>query len=175
MNFGNAARNLSDREIGSATEDTSFGIGTMDFSAFGNSAAVIDLGKVRQSRLSFRSPRWTNAILPTICQFIDLPVGWDSYAGQPLKLETGMFALKILNGIMTSQTPIPDAVPTSEGGIQFEWHGDNFELEIYFAAPYDCELWYRDHRSGLEQSMTLSSDFTKLAKLIGRLRERQSA
>src|SRR5205823_7779264 len=116
-----------------------------------------------------------NTILPTICQFLDLPIGWDGYAGQPLKLETGMFALKVLNGIMTSQVPVPDVVPTGNGGIQFEWHGEDFELEIYFAAPYDCELWYSDHRSGVEDTMTLSSDFGQLARLVTRLRDRRSA
>ncbi len=112
---------------------------------------------------------WQAQVLQKICQFLELTNGWDSYRGQPLKLETGMFALKILNGVMRTNTPAPAVVPTADGGVQFEWHENDFDLELYIAAPYDCELFYRDHRTNVSDAVPLRTNFSPLIKQIERL------
>ena len=112
---------------------------------------------------------WERQILPVICRFLDLPDNWDSYGGRALKLETGMFALKILNEIMDAQTPIPHVVPIATGGVQLEWHENDLDLELTISAPYDCELWYDDDRSGASDSIALSTDLSALRTRMMRL------
>jgi hypothetical protein len=112
---------------------------------------------------------WERQILPVICRLLDLPDNWDSYGGRPLKLETGMFALKILNEIMDAGTPIPQVVPIAAGGIQLEWHENDLDLELMISAPDDGELWFEDHRTGASDSIALSSDLSPLRAQMARL------
>jgi hypothetical protein len=95
-----------------------------------------------------------------------MPMGWDSYTGSPLRWDTGLFALKILNDIMRPKTPMPQVVPSSEGGVQLEWHVKDIDLELHVTAPYECELWFQDHRTGQQISADLSNDLAQLTEPI---------
>src|SRR5437660_25443 len=61
-------------------------------------------------------------IKPQLEEFAHYSEGWDSYGGLPLRFDTANYALTILRSIMKPQTPMPQVVPTSSGGVQFEWH-----------------------------------------------------
>jgi hypothetical protein len=112
---------------------------------------------------------WQKPILSKLLQYLELPNGWDSYTGKPLKHDTGMFALQILNSVMNSRTPEPVVVPVSTGGVQFEWHQPDFDLELYIAAPYESELWFEDRVSGESRGMSITTEFSELARQISRL------
>jgi Protein of unknown function (DUF3606) len=115
-------------------------------------------------------PGWAQHILPVICRFLELPDNWDSYGGRALRPETGMFALSILNKVMDSQTPVPHAVPLGAGGVQFEWHENDLDLELTIAGPNDFELWYKDHRTGASDNIMLSDDLSALIGHMARLK-----
>jgi hypothetical protein len=166
MPAGNAVRNLSDRDI-QPTDDTAAATASSSY----RSESGPKLVWVNEFRKTDAHPqaRWQAQILPALCRFLELPDSWDSYGGQALKLDTGMFALKILNDVMGTQTPIPHLVPIASGGIQFEWHENDFDLELTVSAPYEYELWYQDHRSGASESIPLSADLSPLTKQMARL------
>ena len=105
---------------------------------------------------------WQVAALRKICGFFELEDGWDSYQAKPVKLETGMFALQILNDLMKPGMPEPSIVPSSVGGIQMEWHTKKHDLEIHIAAPYDCEIWFSDNESGDTYEAPVVDDFSEL-------------
>ena len=165
MTLDNAAYDRWERDAEPVAVEPSSAVGTMNYSAAEDDAAVVSFERERQKR----GPRWAGAVVPTVCQLVDLPAGWDTYGGQPLKLETGMFALKILNGIMSPRLPVPHVVPIGSGGVQFEWHLPNYDLEIYVAAPYDCEVHYLDRTTGIEENASLTSDFAPLGRVISRI------
>jgi hypothetical protein len=78
-----------------------------------------------------------------------------------------MFALTVLQHVMRRGAPTPQIVPSSSGGVQVEWHESGIDLELHVAAPYKCELWFEDHRSGDEPVSTeLSGDFSVLQTAI---------
>ena len=125
--------------------------------------------KERQQAQQEDQQEWTSAIVSRLCELLALNEGWDGYQGQPLKHETGMFALQILNDVMSGSTPIPQAVPVATGGVQFEWHEPEYEIEFYVAAPYSCEVWYENHATGESDEVELTSDFEIFAQKISDL------
>jgi len=87
-----------------------------------------------------------------------------------LRLDTGMFALQVLNSIMSESIPVPSIVPVGSGGVQFEWHQNGLDIELFIAAPYECELSVYDHTTGAPQeTFPLTSDFALLDKHVRRL------
>jgi hypothetical protein len=148
-------RNLSDRDMRPQFEPE------MGESA---SAAVVNLNSRRGT------PAWEREIVSTLCRYLELPTGWDSYGGRPLRYDTGMFALQVLSSIMTESIPLPSVVPVGCGGVQFEWHQNGLDVELYIAAPYDCELSVYDHLTdGPQQVIPITDDFAVLIEFIRQL------
>jgi hypothetical protein len=134
-------------------------------------AAVVSMEPARRARRVNDLSRWVGSVLPSIREFLELPKGWDSYQGQPLRHETGMFALQILYDLMSPRLPIPQVVPAPSGGLQFEWHQNDLDIELYVGAPYECEFHYHDHVTGEEDNIALTSDFSPLNRWMARLQE----
>jgi hypothetical protein len=151
----NTLRNLSDQDVQSEepgdTGDTA-------------SATVVNLDSRRSK------PAWEREIVATLCRYLELPPNWDSYGGRPLRLDTGMFALQVLSSIMSESIPVPSIVPVSSGGVQFEWHQNDLDIELYIAAPYEYELSVYDHGSHDPPiTIPLKTDLSALSEQIRRL------
>ena len=116
--------------------------------------------------------KWQVEVLTPLLRFVHNPVGWDSYQGQPLRWDAGLFALSVLNTVMRQRTPIPHVVPSAAGGVQLEWHEKDIDLELHITAPYEVELWYEDHRTGQRLATDLSNDLSALATPIAELTSR---
>lgn len=115
-------------------------------------------------------PSWQDIIRRKLESFSRLPRGWDSYDGQPLRTDAGYFALAILCAVMSEKTPIPEVVPTPDGGVQLEWHEGNRDIELTVDAAYDCELWSRDPATGQSQTQFIRGpDFAALAQQLVRI------
>lgn len=109
-----------------------------------------------------RGNSWHQDIVDTLCRYLALPPGWDGYGGKPLRHDTGMFTLQVLNSTLGPSIPAPHIVPAPDGGVQVEWHQNQMDIELYIAAPYDCELMVHDLRSGEMKVFSLTSDFRNL-------------
>jgi hypothetical protein len=66
---------------------------------------------------------------------------------------------------MDGASPAPSIVPLGDGGIQFEWHRKQQDLEITFAADDTPQFFYQNRATGVEQ-IGLASDVTNLAQLL---------
>jgi hypothetical protein len=166
MPLDNAARNLSDRDV-KTSEDWSAETATATRENRSSPSRVAFLDVYRNK---YRSQSdWQARVIAKICEFVDLPDGWDTYSGHPVRLETGMFALKILQGVMESAVPPPEVVPTANGGIQLEWHEADVDVELFIAAPYQCELWFHDHHTHETESIELKSDYAPMLKFMKRI------
>lgn len=73
-------------------------------------------------------PAWLETISKSIQKLLLLKENWDSYGGKPV---TSSAVRAALNEVlwMNSQVLEPWIVPTSEGGLQLEWHGRNHQNE----------------------------------------------
>jgi hypothetical protein len=113
---------------------------------------------------------WHRIAVEKLTAYTQLKLGWDTYHGQPLRSETGYFAMAVLSAVMTSEMPIPQIVPTPAGGVQFEWHVGQRDIEFAIDAPYDCELWFRDLVTGATDSLPVrDGDISALAEQLALL------
>jgi hypothetical protein len=110
-----------------------------------------------------RNPPWQNDVVNSLCRFLELPNGWDSYNGRPLRHDTGMFTLQLLNSVLLASTPTPHVVPIADGGVQVEWHQNRLDIELYISAPYACELTVIDHLQNTAESIPLTTNFDRLS------------
>jgi len=78
-------------------------------------------------------PDWLYKVLDDIRTFSFLPVGWDSYDGEPVTFDAAFAGLEFLVGMLLNDSPIPSVVPESSGGLQFEWHRSIGDLEVSFS------------------------------------------
>jgi hypothetical protein len=113
-----------------------------------------------------RNPPWQNSVVNTLCRFLELPVGWDSYNGRPLRHDTGMFTLQLLNSVLLASTPAPHIVPIANGGVQAEWHQNHLDVELYISAPYACELTVIDHLQNTSETVSLTTNFDRLSAAL---------
>jgi hypothetical protein len=116
--------------------------------------------------------KWQVEVLKPLIKYVAMSQGWDSYGGLPLRSDAGFFALRVLNDVMRPRTPVPQVIPSPMGGVQLEWHEKDIDLELHITAPYECELWFEDRRTGKHVSTELSSDLSVLAGPIAELTSR---
>jgi hypothetical protein len=112
--------------------------------------------------------RWQIEVQARLLKYVQMQKGWDSYRAPPIGWDTGLFALFVLNDVMRTRTPIPQVIPSAVGGVQLEWHEKGVDLELHITAPYQCELWFQDHRDphGVPISVELTDNFSALLKPI---------
>jgi hypothetical protein len=150
----NTLRNLTDADVQAAEQRN-----------LGDTASTVVTLDSRRGK-----PAWEREIVATLCRYLELPPNWDSYGGKPLRHDTGMFALQVLSSIMSESVPVPSIVPVSSGGVQFEWHQNGLDIELYVAAPFECELSVHDHNSDAPPIMIpLKTDFSALSEQVRRL------
>ena len=116
--------------------------------------------------------KWEVDIMQRLRELYALSEDWDGYGGAPLRHDVGMFALCLLKDVMRPRTPIPRLVPTPRGGLQLEWHEKDIDLELHVSAPYECELWFEDHRTGAHSSLEFDTDISELTKPVALLSAR---
>lgn len=117
--------------------------------------------------------QWQPRIISSIKEILDLQENWNSYGAPCVRYDTAMFGILILENIMNAGTPLPSVVPTTRGGIQFEWHENDIDLEIEVLEPYRCEYVYEDARNGAAPvSGEITDEFDALQEPIATLTQR---
>lgn len=109
------------------------------------------------------------AAIEKICALGDLPIDWDSYGARCIDPFVGQAAVNFLIEVLPAETPLPQIVPTSRGGIQFEWHCNGVDLEIDVRSPSRFLVSFEDIRGGEEQSLTVLGNFRLLLPMLQRL------
>jgi hypothetical protein len=110
--------------------------------------------------------KWQTEVQKHLLRYAKLPHGWDSYNAKPIGWDAGLFALSILSDFMRPRTPIPQVVPSTAGGVQLEWHQKGVDLELHVTGPYQCEIWFKDHRTPNDPplALDLTDDYSALRK-----------
>jgi hypothetical protein len=85
------------------------------------------------STITLTSPPWIRSVVDRIDYLLSTLVeGWDAEGGLPLDFDTAMECVSFLLQMALHETPAPQIVPTSLGGLQLEWHTAGSDLEITF-------------------------------------------
>jgi hypothetical protein len=135
---------------------------------FGRKRASDQAGSSAASALAWES------LVPNVLKLTSLKQGWDGYNAPAIRWDAGLFALIVLQQTMRPDTPLPQVVPSSAGGIQLEWHERNIDLELHITGPYECEVWYEDHRDPDEPPISdeVTNDFSSIQECIDELTSR---
>ena len=139
------------------------GISASVYSVLGN-APVRQEGAERRL-ISDRVPGWPLRAQNRLSQLMRLNKGWDGYNGKPLAPETAYFAMHVLLQVCTERTPVPHLVPTSNGGVQIEWHKGACSLEIMIRRPNSVEVWSLGS-DGVELELDLNYRMDLLIPLV---------
>jgi hypothetical protein len=89
-------------------------------------------------------------------ELLVLENGWNSFSGPAPSKRTMAFALHFLRdsaGVLLDhgiEIPVPFLVPTSSGGVQFEWHVEGRELELEIPEKGRFEFLRTDGTSDVE-------------------------
>jgi hypothetical protein len=104
-----------------------------------------------------------------VCELGNLPENWDSYEARPVDPRCAMAAIQLIMSVFGPAVPTPAVVPTSRGGVQFEWHREGVDLEIEIESPGRFHVVFEDVREDVETEETLTTDLQPLVRLLERI------
>jgi hypothetical protein len=111
-------------------------------------------------------------LLDTAKRLSKLPENWDSYGARTVNPDLIEYGLSLLNELTTSGTPLPAMVPTSQGGIQFEWHCRGIDLEIRIESLGVVHVSFEDSRTLEEWDGDLTTAPGPLDRFLAELSRR---
>src|SRR5574341_937382 len=59
-----------------------------------------------------------------------MSAGWNSYGAQPVQVIAAKRTLMLLALLLDHQTPDPNVIPRTDGGMQLEWHKKGIDVEV---------------------------------------------
>jgi hypothetical protein len=117
------------------------------------------------------TPRWFNYLKRRLDYLQNYPVpdtaDDDAYPKPPE--ETVKTAWQIAYKLFDVDTPTPSIVPADEGGVEFAWHKNGWDLVIS-ALPEETLVWARNRSLGERWSFVLSEQWGRVQSILGTLK-----
>lgn len=107
-------------------------------------------------------PAWLRPVIEDLESLSRLKENWDTYGAPRINDGCIKDALSLLEEVQGDSSPAPSCVPTSEGGIQLEWHRNGVDLEIEISPQGTVEVYFRNPRVPEEWDKSLGGDYTIL-------------
>lgn len=127
-------------------------------------------GATWRVQLVGNDPVWFYEVLGSIKRLAKLPTDWDSYGANTIQSDAAARGLLLLYSIMEDDSPTPSVVPTSSGGVQFEWHCRGVDLEVEIDPNEKPVAWYHELASGEEwESLPDTNLRTELGRFVANL------
>lgn len=129
-------------------------------------------GEGSSERVSWPNrPPWAASLVERVNDLLQDPLAWDDPF--PADVKVAARSLHALSSLVTQQTPRPSVVPTRRGGIQFEWHIFDIDLEIEFYSNGTVGAFGFDRRAEEMFELDESRDLTLIAEWTKRLTNRR--
>lgn len=104
-----------------------------------------------------------------LAKLLSMPPDWDSYGAYPIDRHKAAAALDLVWIAIESGAPVPAIVPTSDGGIQLEWHRRGVDLEIRVISGASFEVYFEDLSTGRICEGEIGSDLAPLRDFLERV------
>lgn len=85
---------------------------------------------------------WAGRAILKLNQLSQLPDNWDSYGAKSIERNSALMALSLIRAIHNPRTPEPSIVPLASGGIQFEWHTSQKDLEVALSPNGQASVYF---------------------------------
>jgi hypothetical protein len=105
-------------------------------------------------------------------QFADLlrlPPDWDGYGANVIDPQPLVAAYRFSVDFLRINSPAPQVVPLSSGGVQLEWHREDVDLEIEFDVGSPPSAYFCDSAVGEEHECVLPEGTVLVREWIARL------
>jgi len=111
------------------------------------------------------TPRWFKYISRRLDDLERYPIvdADDDYPKPPM--ETIREAWSVVCELFDSRTPTPSVVPAEEGGIEFAWHKNGWDIVISVISGA-TSVWARNQALGVNWSSLLSERFEKVRNIL---------
>jgi hypothetical protein len=86
---------------------------------------------------------WPQRIMTRLVELLSLPAGWDTYDAPPIDQRAVARAGQLLLRTMDEWSPLPDILPSSDGGVILEWYRPTVQLRIDVPPEGSPELYYQ--------------------------------
>lgn len=126
--------------------------------------------RVLRVRVEQPAADWLHDAVGQINALAYLPAGWNSYGSQVIGAPGALEAVRFLLAHAFPQISPPAIVPTSDGGIQLEWHRSGLDIEIAFGTG-DPGFYIEDHEQSLVVEGSLDEAPQAFLTVVPRLRE----
>ena len=111
------------------------------------------------------SPPWIREVNRRLEHLRTLKQNWDGENAPPVSFECCIEALVFLLENAANETPAPQIVPTSKGGLQLEWHVGEVDLEIEFSAS-ESTSFYHVSESGEETVGKIAAEGQRVRNIL---------
>lgn len=115
------------------------------------------------------SALWLPRAKKNVEDLLSLKANWNSYGSTVITRTVALYAVTLLDLLISPDTPEPSIVPTARGNIQFEWHLNQIDLELEILPNSDVVCFFEDLKSGESVEKTYSFDWSELTSYIKRL------
>lgn len=105
---------------------------------------------------------WLRPVIEDLGSLSRLKENWDTYGAPRINDGCIKDALSLLKEVQGDSSPAPSCVPTSEGGIQLEWHRSSIDLEIEISPQGTVEVYFRNPSAPEEWDKSLGGDYSIL-------------
>ena len=109
--------------------------------------ASLTLRMSQDATIEETNPPWIREVNKRLEHLRKLKQNWDGEGASPISFECCISSLMFLLESASNETPAPQIIPTSGGGLQLEWHVDGIDLEIRF-SPTESATFYYVARNG---------------------------
>jgi hypothetical protein len=117
------------------------------------------------STIALTSPPWIRSVTQRIDYLLALPDNWDGEAAKALNFECAMEVISFLLAMAQHETTEPQLIPTSNCGVQIEWHLGGIDFELRF-EPGTSATYFYVGPDGTEREGEVAEDEHLVASLI---------
>ena len=128
-------------------------------------SASLGIRLTPSSTIELLSPPWLRKIDRRISNLMSLMPGWDGDGSVPVSCDVAIGAWQFVLSNVAHETPEPQVVPTSNGGLQFEWHLLNVTLELRFDQKENASFYY-ECAEGPELEGSITDDLSLVGSLV---------
>ena len=171
-----AATGAEHRKHLSDDESTASGTGEVQLRTLAEEQVTCYFVYVQQSEVKMSvlgdKVRWAEDIIVGLQGIADLPENWNSYRSLRVHAYPVAMGLKVLSNILSDGARAPMVTPTADGGVGFEWHFPQVDIEIEITPEGRVIALVEDLETGEDEwEADITNNLSRLQPYIDKLQD----